>query len=220
MLTYPGQQRLRRAADLGGDGFNGRPLRRMIAATLRHHTHGALTNFGENFTDFFMALSSQELEPPPNPGASNSRSVATEDRIGLIKPAIWRRIVVPESIALGNLHQVLQITFDWCDYHLHEFDLVASASAFPTRNSIGEPVCSETRIQLKTALGGMASFKYVHDFGDHWEHRIKVEKKLPGDPQLSQRAMLLKAANAAPRRMSRGTRLRTLRRSNDRHQAS
>ncbi|NMG72105.1 hypothetical protein GO611_18500 [Azoarcus communis SWub3 = DSM 12120] len=23
---------------------------------------------GENFTDFFMALSSQELEPPPNPG--------------------------------------------------------------------------------------------------------------------------------------------------------
>jgi len=25
-------------------------------------------NSGENLTDFFMALSSQELEPPPNPG--------------------------------------------------------------------------------------------------------------------------------------------------------
>lgn len=31
-----------------------------------------------------------------------------------IKPTIWRRIVVPESITLGNLHQVLQVTFDWC----------------------------------------------------------------------------------------------------------
>lgn len=44
----------------------------------------------------------------------------------------------------------------------------------------------------------MASFNYIYDFGDHWEHRIKVEKKLPGDPESSHRAMLLKAANAAP----------------------
>ncbi|MCP5311425.1 MAG: plasmid pRiA4b ORF-3 family protein [Zoogloeaceae bacterium] len=121
-------------------------------------------------------------------------------KIGLawIKPAIWRRIVVPESIALGNLHQVLQITFDWCDYHLHEFDFGGERFGIPDPEFDWEPVRSETRIQLKTALGGMASFKYVYDFGDHWEHRIKVEKKLPGDPQLSQRAMLLKAANAAP----------------------
>src|SRR5512135_894270 len=27
---------------------------------------------GENFTDFFMAPSSQELEPPPNPGRFNT----------------------------------------------------------------------------------------------------------------------------------------------------
>ena len=44
----------------------------------------------------------------------------------------------------------------------------------------------------------MASFKDIYDFGDHWEHRITVEKKLPGDPKLSHRAMLLKAANPAP----------------------
>ncbi len=44
----------------------------------------------------------------------------------------------------------------------------------------------------------MASFKDIYDFGDHWEHRITVEKKLPGVPKLSHRAMLLKAANPAP----------------------
>lgn len=115
-----------------------------------------------------------------------------------IKPTIWRRIVVPESITLGNLHQVLQITFDWFDYHLHEFDFGGERFGIPDPEFDWEPVRSETRIQLKTALGGMASFKYIYDFGDHWEHRIKVEKKLPGDPELSHRAMLLKAANAAP----------------------
>lgn len=115
-----------------------------------------------------------------------------------IKPTIWRRIVVPESITLGDLHQVLQITFDWCDYHLHEFDFGGERFGTPDPEFGWEPVRSETRIQLKTALGGMGSFKYIYDFGDHWEHRIKVERKLPNAPDLSHRAMLLKAANAAP----------------------
>ena len=115
-----------------------------------------------------------------------------------IKPTIWRRILMPESITLGNLHQVQQITFGWGNYHLHEFDFGGERFGIPDPEFDWEPVRSETRIQLKTALGGMASFKYIYDFGDHWEHRIKVEKKLPGDPELSHRAMLLKAANAAP----------------------
>lgn len=60
------------------------------------------------------------------------------------------------------------------------------------------PVRSELRIQLKTALGGTTTLKYIYDFGDHWEHRIKVEKKLPGDPELSHHALCLGGANAAP----------------------
>ena len=115
-----------------------------------------------------------------------------------IKPTIWRRILVPESITLGNLHQVLQVTFGWCDYHLHEFDFGGERFGIPDPEFDWEPVRPETRVQLKTALGGMSSFKYIYDFGDQWEHRVKVEKKLPGDPELSHRAMLLKAANATP----------------------
>jgi hypothetical protein len=115
-----------------------------------------------------------------------------------VKPTIWRRILVPESITLGNLHQVLQITFGWGDCHLHEFDFGGERFGIPDPEFDWEPVRSETRIQLKTALGGLASFKYIYDFGDHWEHRIKVEKKLPGDLELSHRAMLLKAANNSP----------------------
>ncbi len=85
-----------------------------------------------------------------------------------IKPKIWRRILVPASITLGNLHQVLQVTFGWGDYHLHEFDFGGERYGIPDPEFDWEPVRSETRIQLKTALGSMASFKYIYDFGDHW----------------------------------------------------
>lgn len=115
-----------------------------------------------------------------------------------IKPAIWRRIVVPESITLGKLHQVLQIAFNWHDCHLHEFDFGGERFGIPDPEFDWEPVRPETRVQLKTALGNMTSFRYVYDFGDDWEHRIKVEKRFPGVPELSHHAMLLKAVNAAP----------------------
>lgn len=115
-----------------------------------------------------------------------------------ITPTVWRRIMVPESITLGKLHQVLQIAFYWGDCHLHEFDFGGERFGIPDPDYDDELVRSETRIQLKTALGGAASFKYIYDFGDCWEHRIKVEKRLPGDPELRPCAMLLQAGNAAP----------------------
>ena len=40
-----------------------------------------------------------------------------------IKPAIWRRFVVPASITLDRLHDVIQIVMGWTDSHLHEFTI-------------------------------------------------------------------------------------------------
>ncbi len=115
-----------------------------------------------------------------------------------IKPKIWRRIIVPESITLGNLHHVLQMAFSWTGGHIHEFDFEGERFGIPDPEFDWEPIRSEKRIQLKTALAGMNRFTYTYDFGDQWEHRIKVEKQLLGDPELSHRAMCLAGANAAP----------------------
>ena len=38
-----------------------------------------------------------------------------------IEPAIWRRLIVPRSFHLGQLHRVIQAAFGWWDSHLHEF---------------------------------------------------------------------------------------------------
>ena len=38
-----------------------------------------------------------------------------------INPPIWRRLHVPSDSSIATLHDVLQIAFDWSDFHLHRF---------------------------------------------------------------------------------------------------
>ena len=39
------------------------------------------------------------------------------------EPTIWRRFVVPASITLDRLHDIIQIVMGWTDSHLHEFTI-------------------------------------------------------------------------------------------------
>jgi len=39
------------------------------------------------------------------------------------KPPIWRRVLVPSGITLGDLHEVIQVAMGWTDSHLHHFVL-------------------------------------------------------------------------------------------------
>ena len=38
-----------------------------------------------------------------------------------IEPLIWRRVLVPGSVTLGQLHMVIQFAMGWANTHLHEF---------------------------------------------------------------------------------------------------
>ena len=37
------------------------------------------------------------------------------------KPPIWRRLLVPSTITLAKLHDILQMAMGWTDSHLHQF---------------------------------------------------------------------------------------------------
>ena len=53
----------------------------------------------------------------------NERLYLLKIRVVYIEPEIWRRFVVPASITLDRLHDVIQIIMGWTDSHLHEFTI-------------------------------------------------------------------------------------------------
>jgi len=92
---------------------------------------------------------------------------------------IWRRIAVPSSLTLFELHVVIQGAMGWDDAHLHMFDISGKRYEIPEDDELGpEPGCIDERIHKLTALlsEGM-TFSYVYDFGDDWQHVIVVEKQ-------------------------------------------
>lgn len=113
-----------------------------------------------------------------------------------VKPTVWRRVVVPSNITLGKLHIVIQAAMGWTDSHLHEFEIAGERYGVPFDDNFGERIVPETRVRLNKALGGMPTFTYYYDFGDGWEHLVKVEKFHPGDD--SPIALCIGGANACP----------------------
>ena len=99
-----------------------------------------------------------------------------------IKPVIWRRVLVPETITLPKLHLVIQAAMGWMDCHLHEFEILGERYGEPDPDwDMGDGPISEARVKLSKSLQGMTSFRYIYDFGDHWQHKIKVEKVFADD---------------------------------------
>ncbi|AOK46124.1 hypothetical protein WT60_04095 [Burkholderia sp. MSMB617WGS] len=128
---------------------------------------------------------------------SSAQLLQLKIELSRIKPSIWRRVVIPETITLAKLHRVIQAAMGWTDCHLHEFEIAGERYGIPDREfGLGESVISEARARLGKCLGDVASLRYLYDFGDDWEHKIKVEKVLPTDTCLY--PLYLGGANACP----------------------
>jgi hypothetical protein len=113
-----------------------------------------------------------------------------------LKPKIWRRVLVPDTITLQRLHGVIQAAFQWGGGHLHEFNAAGEryGSSDPDYDPPGS-IRSEATLLTK-AVTPARTIDYVYDFGDFWEHRIKIEKVMP--PADTKLPVCIAGANAAP----------------------
>jgi hypothetical protein len=104
-------------------------------------------------------------------------------------PPIWRRLLVPADLTLARLHDVLQAAMGWQECHLHEFNAGDRhfGQANPEDAFMGmPPVENERTVRLSRVLGRVgAKMVYMYDFGDGWEHRIVLEKRLSADPTMA-----------------------------------
>ena len=104
------------------------------------------------------------------------------------RPPIWRRLLVPASLTLERLHDVLQLAMGWDDSHLHEFRIGQKRfgkTSTEDRLMGMDPIGNERTTYLYRVLGKVgAKTLYTYDFGDGWEHAIVVEKVLPPEPEV------------------------------------
>lgn len=107
-----------------------------------------------------------------------------------IEPPIWRRLVVPLTTTLFELHHILQAAMGWTDSHLHQFEIgglrygdlemlkqdrfEGDAQAFDA---------NEVRLRdFQFRYDDGPFFVYVYDFGDDWRHTVQIEKLLAVKP--------------------------------------
>ena len=87
-----------------------------------------------------------------------------------ISPMIWRRVLVPTSVSLRELHGVLQVAMGWEGVHLFLFGIHAvQYGSFDLQVENADAPLGQFRFREKDR------FSYVYDMGDHWEHDIRVE---------------------------------------------
>jgi hypothetical protein len=101
-------------------------------------------------------------------------------------PPIWRRLLVPADVTLAKFARRAS-SRDGVEGRPHARILIG-------RRRIGRPdpedrlmempdVENEVTVRLSGILGRVGSKAiYTYDFGDSWEHRIVLEKRLPVDP--------------------------------------
>jgi hypothetical protein len=120
--------------------------------------------------------------------SSSTQSTIAKLRVELegIQPLIWRRVAVPTSMKLNELHKVVQAVMGWLDRHL--WMLTAGDRNYgvliPSDDDWNERINDAETATLATILsGGLKEFSYVYDFGDSWQHRIIVENVKPAEQQ-------------------------------------
>jgi hypothetical protein len=98
-----------------------------------------------------------------------------------VKPAVLRRIEVPLTLRLDRLHLAIQAAMGWTNSHLYEIlaDGVGWGMIDPDG---GDGPLDARKARLIDALEDTQKLRYLYDFGDRWEHTIKVERLIDPEP--------------------------------------
>ncbi len=101
-----------------------------------------------------------------------------------VEPKIWRRVQVPSDYNFWDLHVALNDAMGWLDYHQHYFAIKGKGKRqevhigipdFDRNEELQEvyPGWEIWMLAYFNALGVEGT--YFYDYGDGWEHRVKLE---------------------------------------------
>jgi hypothetical protein len=140
-----------------------------------------------------MPLDGLLEQPPPSRRLPRRTDVVTyrvrADLTGT-KPPLWRRLELASDLSLDQVHEIMQVAFGWADSHLHQFgsgpgryDPATEHYLCPHQVEEGDPGVPEEQVRLDEVLAEAGDkLFYDYDFGDGWQHTIRLEAVLPSRP--------------------------------------
>ncbi len=95
------------------------------------------------------------------------------------KPPVWRRVIVPDRITFGDLHDIIQVLFGWEDMHLHDFSFSEDMQLHigPIEEDYYSNDLDEDSICIDEYIKNHKWIRYTYDFGDDWRHKIVFEQE-------------------------------------------
>ena len=114
-------------------------------------------------------------------GAPRSIDQVAELKVSLsgARPPIWRRVRLPVTATLADLHDAIHVLFSWAGDHLHVFRAGKKQYSDPFVNLEG--TADEGAVRVRDVLTPGGNISYTYDLGACWEHEIALEQTLPRD---------------------------------------
>jgi hypothetical protein len=97
-----------------------------------------------------------------------------------ISPRIWRRFLLRSAATFKELHDAIQAAGPWENSHLWDFSEPGRGGrviAGPLDDESGRPIPDAKRIKLASYFEEPDdTCLYRYDFGDDWEHEVRLER--------------------------------------------
>ena len=97
------------------------------------------------------------------------------------KPKIWRKFILTKTATFKDLHDAIQIACGWHNSHLYSFQLAGRngeeiASSPHADDGFGEHAAPPAnKVKLAKYFPDIDKCLYTYDFGDGWEHEVKLK---------------------------------------------
>ena len=116
-----------------------------------------------------------------------------------VDPQAMRHIEAPLKVRLDRLHDIIQAAMGWTDTHLYEFRVGDAGWGVPDPDGCYDGPMDAKKMTLEKLIDqtGTRTIQYIYDFGDDWDHSIRIERVNEAAPGMTY-PRLLKATGACP----------------------
>ena len=188
----PGRPRPARARRPGREAADWLAVEYAAAALPHHGPDEVLARLDDRFTGIGRDFRPEVIERTAHPAAAELTAAVTtflasgttptsaqayQLKISLdrMRPPVWRRVLLPATATLAELHEVIQVAMEWDKNHLHAFTV--GRRSYGDLNFAGD-YDDEEQLRLTRAFASNSTISYRYDFGDCWDHSIHREHVL------------------------------------------